>query len=1024
MMCAVSQSSPCPDEDALLMFASADVSPAERASIEAHLDGCGTCSELVVHLAKSPLVDSRPGSAGSDRSSDGSDTAHGVERDDEVTILPRRLVRGDTVGRYVVLNELGHGGMGVVYAAFDPDLDRKVALKLLRPRLANDEQGRTRLLREAKTLGAVSHRNVVTVFDVGTEDEQVFVAMEFISGRTLRSWVGDARLDWRAVTRRYVEAGHGLAAAHASGIVHRDFKPSNVLLADDGRVVVVDFGLARGQRVKRPSQVMPSERPGSALTKHTGVVGTPAYMAPEQAGGTSTAASDQYSFCVALCEALVHGNADGNTKNIVVDSARAPSAVRAILRRGLCVDPADRFPTMKELVEALERATRLPTSVWVLGAGTVAALGVGALLVVPTTESCESHEEALASSWGEARKAEVRAAFDRADVGFSEASWNYAQSELDQWSARWGEASKTVCSAPESAVREMQRACLGLQEAQFSKLVDLLTTADRELIAETPSAVAKLPDVARCLNPTDIEPLPADPAARAEAIAILEAVGELAVRTDGHLASGARERGQDLVAQAVRTGHGPAIAAAQFELGRACMNSSELDCAEEALYEAVWAAEAGRDALIAAKSWTQLLWLYAYHNYDVENARRAGRHAEAALDRFGGDAELEITLGSNMVWADLRAGETRQAEERVRKMLAAPELTDGDLALLRNTLSSVLIQEGRFEEVLTMLREAESEMVAVLGADHPNLLQTRANISWSLRSLGRIDEATELCRRSLATARETFGPTHDTVANLSLNLGTMLFDAGKPAEARVQIDAAIAGYTAMNGAGHPKVGRARAALAQVEFDAGDFEKALANFDQAITSLLVDIEPDDLQLLAPIVNRGMVLSELGRYEEAQRDLRLALEVVETKLGPEHPNMVSILNALGWIPRQQGKYEEALALHQRAATLARRVDPITLGQSLRGVAECTLALGDADGAVEVLNESIKAHGAVDGGNPVFEADARGLLAEALFAAGKRVEAEQQARVALAMYEQLEDDGGVVETQTWLDENFKPE
>lgn len=1022
MMAEVSSPQSCPDEEALLMFASSEIPPAERAAIESHLDQCGICSELVAHLAKSPLVDSRPASGGTPRSSGGSDTGHDSEGEEEVTILPRRLVRGDTVSRYVVLDELGHGGMGVVYAAYDPDLDRKVAIKLLRPRLVGEPQGRGRLLREAKTLGALSHRNVVTVFDVGTEGEQVFVAMEFISGRTLREWVRDARLDWRTVTRRYSEAGRGLAAAHEQGIVHRDFKPSNVLLAADGRVVVVDFGLARAEQAKRLVRPLIGGGAGTvSIAKPGVVVGTPAYMAPEQAEGTSTAASDQYSFCVSLCEALVHGDCDGETSEIGLDVARAPGPVRAILRQGLSPDPADRFGSMSALLDALQKATRRAVGGWVVGGAAIVGLGASGLLLVPTTDPCASSAEAIESSWGPSRKADVEAAFARTEVAFADASWRSAETELDGWAGRWLEASGTVCKAPESSVREMQQACLSLQHSKFAKLVDLLTAADRSLVAEAPGAVAKLPDVSRCLSPTDIAPLPTEPTARAEVIATLEAVGELAVRTDGRVADGAIERGRELVSEAIRTEHGPAIAVAQFELARACMHLSQMECAEEGFYEAIWSAEAGRDALTAAKSWTQLVWLYAYHNYDVDNARRAGRHAEAALDRFGGDPELEITLGSNLVWMEMRAGETRQADERVRAMLSRPGLTKGDVAMLRNTLSSVLIQEGRFEEALITLHEAEREAVAELGTDHPNLLQTRSNIAWSLRSLGRPAEAEQIYRRSLATARETYGPHHDRVAALSMNLATTLTDSGKVEAARTRFEEAVAGYTAVHGPDHPTVGRARAALAQIEFDAGNFEVALENFNQAIATLLREGEPDDLPLLAPTVNRGMVLSELGRYEEAERDLRLGLQIIETKLGPEHPNLVSVLNALGWIPRQQGKYEEALALHRRAAALARRADPMMLGGSLRSVAECILALGDAEEAVAVLEEALEALASVDGGNPVFEADARGLLAEAWLAAGDRAEAEREGRKALNMYRELGSEDGVELTQKWLDETF---
>ncbi len=158
------------------------------------------------------------------------------------------LGRGVAVGRYVVLDRIGAGGMGVVYAAYDPELDRRVALKLLRPDRFGGDAGRLRLLREAQALARLTHPNVVAVYDVGTFGDRVFVAMELVEGETLRQWLrAEPRSPrpWREVLERFLPAGRGLAAAHAAGLVHRDFKPENVLLGRDGRARVVDFGLAK-----------------------------------------------------------------------------------------------------------------------------------------------------------------------------------------------------------------------------------------------------------------------------------------------------------------------------------------------------------------------------------------------------------------------------------------------------------------------------------------------------------------------------------------------------------------------------------------------------------------------------------------------------------------------------------------------------------------------------------------------------------------------------------------------------------
>ncbi|MBC8070542.1 MAG: serine/threonine protein kinase, partial [Deltaproteobacteria bacterium] len=158
---------------------------------------------------------------------------------------PTFLLRGDVLGRYVVLDKLGSGGMGIVYAAYDPELDRKVAVKLIRPGVrGRTEVARARLLREAQALARLSHPGVVAVHDVGTFEDQVFVAMEFVDGVDMAQWARRGKRSWRDVLGIVRQAGEGLAAAHAAGVIHRDFKPENVLIGNDGRPRVLDFGLA------------------------------------------------------------------------------------------------------------------------------------------------------------------------------------------------------------------------------------------------------------------------------------------------------------------------------------------------------------------------------------------------------------------------------------------------------------------------------------------------------------------------------------------------------------------------------------------------------------------------------------------------------------------------------------------------------------------------------------------------------------------------------------------------------------
>jgi predicted Ser/Thr protein kinase len=318
---------PCLDENGVALYLAEDTRDDEREAVRAHLDTCDQCRELVTGLVRT-LVSAEP---------------------DEQSA--RTLPRGTNLARYVVLDPIGRGGMGVVYSAYDPELDRKVALKLLRPdaRASAAGVGRSQLLAEAQAMARLSHPNIITVFDVGTFQEEVFFAMEFVRGQTLRSAQESGELRPQRMLDLYLAAGTGLAAAHSAGIIHRDFKPENVLVGDDGRVCVTDFGLAR-----------------AAHDVDTKMAGTPAYMAPEQwRGAPADVRTDQYSYCVALHEAIYGSRPARARTGPAEDSGghgraavRVPPGVGRVISRGLQTEPEARWPSMDALVGALREARR------------------------------------------------------------------------------------------------------------------------------------------------------------------------------------------------------------------------------------------------------------------------------------------------------------------------------------------------------------------------------------------------------------------------------------------------------------------------------------------------------------------------------------------------------------------------------------------------------------------------------------------------------------------------------------------
>jgi serine/threonine protein kinase len=384
----------CLDDNVASEFVSGALSPGAIGKVEAHLASCRDCRSLVAMLA------------GTEDDSQAATHKHERLRPDEDSQVAKRPVLsiGDRVGRYLVLSTLGAGGMGVVFAAYDPQLDRKVALKLLRANLRGPtaKEARTRLKREAQAIAQLSHPNVVGVYDVGTTpDGDVYIAMEFVEGDTLTTWLKRWPRTWREILEVFHQAARGLQAAHQVGLLHRDFKPDNVLVGGDGRVRVTDFGLARS--VLGPDEAQRSDSPATPLhadlTATGTVLGTPRYMPPEQLTGPGIdARSDQFSFCVALYEALYSKHPlEGSTSVSMLESGaraalppegtRVPPQIGRAVMRGLDRDRAKRFPTMAALVHELQPPAQRSTARFAVAAA------IGLVLVGGATAAVMSRPE-------------------------------------------------------------------------------------------------------------------------------------------------------------------------------------------------------------------------------------------------------------------------------------------------------------------------------------------------------------------------------------------------------------------------------------------------------------------------------------------------------------------------------------------------------------------------------------------------------------------------------------------------------
>ncbi len=474
-------------------------------------------------------------------------------------VRPGKLAAGFPIGGYCLESVLGEGGMGVVWSAHDPNLDRRLAIKVLK-RTDAAPSLRKRLLREARAMARLKHPNVLTVYEVGTEGDRDFIAMELVEGGTLDEWL-DRQPPRDEVMKAVLAAGRGLAAAHAAGLVHRDFKPHNVLRSKEGRVLVTDFGLARGLGEESGSGV-PAAPPEAALdmtippparsndsvldsplTQTGAMIGTPAYMAPEQfRGAAPDPRTDQFAFCVTAWQALTGARPyTGSSIDELRLAASAgispvvkvdlPPAVRAALVRGLDPDPAKRWPTLDDLLETLGDAVRPRRPRWIVPAVLLALIGLFALTVMIArrehdvvnagASECAPGEDPFAETWSPAIRTALTKSLAGRGIELSDAVFARLAGPLDAYRDRWKQLFATACTAS-AKIGARQRACLLGARDQAAALVLVLREGPGQMYGKL-DMHGMLPELGGCAgdNPTELPRPPADPQLRAKVVRLL-----------------------------------------------------------------------------------------------------------------------------------------------------------------------------------------------------------------------------------------------------------------------------------------------------------------------------------------------------------------------------------------------------------------------------------------------------------------------------------------------------------------------
>ena len=654
----------CPDPDVLNALASGGMSSEQRIAIANHASTCAACHAAIDALLVSrdgEVVESLAITLGIDRAK-----AETLPEPIAARSRPRPLAAGDMVDRYVIEAALGAGGMGVVYRARDPELGRAVAIKVLRQGLGGE-----RLRREAQALARLSHPNVVAVYDVGTHGGLPFIAMALVEGDDLRQWLRTAR-DRQAVLDVLVAAGHGIAAAHDVGLIHRDLKPDNIFVANTGQVLVGDFGLARGvDSVERATTagVSASEvDTPSDLTRSGTVLGTPAYMAPEQAAGGATIWSDQFSFCVMAWEAFTQVRPfAGATTGEILDNMRAqtiveptgdhalPSRIGAALRRGLQVDPALRFASMTALLGALEPRRRAR---WIVAGTAGAAIAALAATIVITQRpsaspqadpvaavSCGGEDRMLDGAWTPVRRAEVERALSRRPG--SEITTKRTLAMLDHSAGAWIAARRAACATARTAadrrVYDQQVECFDAARRELELVVETLSAATGPGSSDAIEFVENTPPVERCSNPAAlVHVAPPDPDRRAGVDRVR--AGLVRNRVAGQLRVGdAWPVLQKLRGDAEAIGYLPLVGEVARAEATQAYARDDYAAAETAARRALAIADQLRDDLSRAHVAALLGWILTRQG-KFEAAAEQIAAAEAAWARAGKDPRIEVEI--------------------------------------------------------------------------------------------------------------------------------------------------------------------------------------------------------------------------------------------------------------------------------------------------------------------------------------------------------------------------------------------
>ncbi|MEM9460907.1 MAG: serine/threonine-protein kinase [Myxococcota bacterium] len=867
-------------EARLLRYVEGKLSRTERNAMEDVLDRSPTDRLMVAELAR--IYGVNP----SERTQAGSEPKSRAWRGDEsVDEWEQELAEEFSVPeRYRVRERLGAGGMGVVLGAHDLQLDRPVAIKLLAI-VGEDEKAQDRLIREARALACLSHPNIVQIYDVGRHQGRLYLTMEWVAGSTLARWQVERPRPWAAIVATYIQAGQGLAAAHAHGVVHRDFKPTNVLVGTDGRVRVVDFGLARQAEV--PEDNLSTARSGAGcgdrarpafdpevletLTKTGWIMGTPAYMSPEQAAGADPEpASDQYSFCVALHEALygwrpsLYAEPAASSERFVATEPGGGSArVYAAIERGLSERVSDRWPSMEALLDELRVSVDSPSRRgWWLGlgglvlvcAGLVTAVDTAVVTTVVTTVVAgpsgaptviggvtEPSGDLMIPADPERREAvlAVRDGLEQVDT-----------LRLLEQRARALDLARRLVARAETLEHPALVAAARLRLGQ--------ALVSEGLVADARQPLEQAFFGARAAGAHEV--------AMQAVQALVPVVRKLAPAFDEV------ERWTEQLCAVAKT-RGDPEARAQCEVDRARLElvRAQPEAARVRVEEVL--ASTADDEVTLVRS----------------DARLIRARALVAVGRF---AEGEAAYAELVEVEQRRQGPDGPGVLRARARLATLHLRRGKF-------------ERAHEELLSILVGFERS----LGPEHPDVGGVVANLALALESLGRSDEALAQHRRALGLFERGLGPRSSMVMQVLGNVGQLHLLRGEYERALEVLEPGLDIAIELYDEEHPMVAQYHTIMGNALSQVGRDVDAVSHLERALRSQEQVLGPKHLRVAETCASLGPVYHALGRPDEGEAVLRRALRIRVALGQARHPDTAQNHVSLGRHLYQQARHPEA-------------------------------------------------------------------------------------------------------------------